>query len=59
MTILFSGIALVLNSVMVLLSVAVAVLVTQIGVVRREERYLAARFGNAYHQYRTRVRPWI
>ena len=47
MTILFSGIALVLNSVMVLLSVAVAVLVTQIGVVRREERYLAARFGKA------------
>jgi protein-S-isoprenylcysteine O-methyltransferase Ste14 len=29
------------------------------GVIRREERYLAQRFGDRYHAYRRQVRRWL
>ena len=34
-------------------------LVMQFGVIRREERYLAARFGEDYAAYRAAVRCWL
>jgi len=34
-------------------------LVMEFGVIRREERYLARKFGRPYLDYRTRVRRWL
>ena len=46
-----------LTSTLVLLPVADLVL--HYGVIRREERYLEAKFGDAYRAYKTRVRRWL
>ncbi len=37
----------------------VVILVMEFGVIRREERYLERRFGQAYRDYKSRVRRWI
>lgn len=42
-----------------LLLTPLVVLAVQRTVIAREERYLERRFGEAYRQYRTRVRRWI
>jgi carboxymethylenebutenolidase len=42
-----------------LITIAPLVWVMSWGVVRREERYLAWRFGDAYRRYRAKVRRWL
>jgi len=53
------GIGLLLTEAWYLLLLVPTMLVMHFGVVRREERYLEARFGDAYRNYRARVRRWI
>ena len=47
------------NSVWVLVSIVPLFLLFHFGVVRPEERYLSAKFGSAYDEYRRRVRRWV
>jgi protein-S-isoprenylcysteine O-methyltransferase Ste14 len=54
-----AGFAVFWNALWPLLSVPVAVGLLTAFVIAREERYLESRFGEAYRDYRTRVRRWI
>lgn len=47
------------NNAWLLLSILLLFVLLQFGVVRPEERYLAAKFGAEYEEYRSRVRRWI
>ena len=58
-TLMYAGIALVANSWWPLLLLPLALSVIQHGVVRREERYLAAKFGQEYRDYTARVPRWL
>jgi protein-S-isoprenylcysteine O-methyltransferase Ste14 len=55
----FLGITLLLNTMWALLMFPVVVLIVTRYVIQREERYLAAKFGDAYADYRRRVRRWL
>lgn len=56
---LLAGAALLLGSIAFALACAVFVVVVDLGVARREERYLEAVHGDAYRHYRNQVRRWI
>ncbi len=56
---LFAGVGVALDSPAFLTGLVPLFLVLRIGVVAREERYLEAKFGDAYRAYRSRVRRWI
>lgn len=57
---LFSvGVSLTANALWPLLSVPVAMVLIDRLVIRKEEHYLDAKFGDAYRQYRSRVRRWL
>lgn len=56
---IYLGIAALAGSLWIALMVMPSLLVLQFGVVLREEAYLERRFGEAYRDYRTRVRRWI
>jgi protein-S-isoprenylcysteine O-methyltransferase Ste14 len=58
-TLLYAGIALMLNSTWVLLALVPALLAVRYAVIAREERYLSARFGEQYASYCRRVRRWL
>src|SRR5437868_5651567 len=53
------AVAVAMNSPWIALSFLVLILLLHFGVVRPEERYLSAKFGNTYDEYRKRVRRWI
>jgi protein-S-isoprenylcysteine O-methyltransferase Ste14 len=59
MGLVVAGAALVFSSILSLLILPVMMVVLDRGMVRREETYLEGRFGDAYRQYRGRVRRWL
>ncbi|MHA1113918.1 MAG: methyltransferase family protein [Alphaproteobacteria bacterium] len=54
-----AGIAFAADSIWILAMLAPALAVLHVGVIRREERYLARKFEAEYAAYRARVRRWI
>ena len=59
LTLLYLGIASLINSIWVFLMIVPTVIVMQRGVIEREERYLERKFGEEYLRYKERVRRWI
>jgi len=59
LTLLYGGIACLVNSLWVLFMVVPAVTGMHFGVIKREERYLEAKFGDEYREYKTTVRRWV
>jgi len=55
----FLGIALILNMVWALLALLVSVVLCHFILIVPEERYLAAKFGEAYAEYRATVPRWF
>jgi protein-S-isoprenylcysteine O-methyltransferase Ste14 len=55
----YAGLALLLNNLWALALLPFVLLVIDRFVIRREERYLSAAFGDAYQSYCSRVRRWI
>jgi protein-S-isoprenylcysteine O-methyltransferase Ste14 len=55
----YLGLAIWLNNSWALVFLMAVLVVIDGFVIRREERYLAEKFGEAYRQYCSRVRRWI
>jgi protein-S-isoprenylcysteine O-methyltransferase Ste14 len=53
------GIALAVGTVWPLVFLVPVLLITHYGIIKREERYLARKFGEPYGAYMARVRRWI
>jgi hypothetical protein len=56
LTLLYLGIGTVLNALWVLLLIVPVMVLMQLGVIAREERYLERKFGDEYLRYKARVR---
>jgi protein-S-isoprenylcysteine O-methyltransferase Ste14 len=59
LTLLYLGIGMVLNALWVLLLIVPVIVLMQLGVIAREERYLERKFGDEYLRYKARVRRWL
>lgn len=59
MSVIVVGIGVTLDSVVVALSFVPALIVVYYYVVRKEEAYLEAKFGEEYLDYKRRVRRWV
>jgi protein-S-isoprenylcysteine O-methyltransferase Ste14 len=59
MFLLYAGIGIAARSPWVLVLALPLVIILRYGVVSREERYLEQRFGDAYRDYKARVRRWL
>jgi len=59
MALAYSGLSLGLNNLWALATLPVVLIVVDRLVVRREERYLTAKFGEPYRDYCARVRRWV
>jgi protein-S-isoprenylcysteine O-methyltransferase Ste14 len=58
-TLLYLGLGCLLNALWVLALLAPLLLIMHYGVIEREERYLGAKFGEAYLRYQADVRRWV
>ena len=58
-TLLYLGLGFLANALSVVLALVPLLVVIHHGVIKREERYLEAKFGDAYRQYRAGVRRWL
>jgi protein-S-isoprenylcysteine O-methyltransferase Ste14 len=56
---LYLGLAFQINSSWPLILFLPLLIVNHYGVILREERYLEAKFGDTYRNYRAAVRRWI
>ncbi len=54
-----AGIAFLVNSAWVLILLAPVLVIVRYAVIAREERYLDAKFGDGYRNYRQQVRRWL
>ena len=59
MALAYIGVSLLLNNVWAIVLLPPVLLVIDVFVIRREEGYLAAKFGDSYRSYCARVRRWI
>ncbi|MBC7795601.1 MAG: isoprenylcysteine carboxylmethyltransferase family protein [Pyrinomonadaceae bacterium] len=59
MTLLYFGIALLLNSLWLVLLTLPLLMIVTFGVILREEKYLESKFGAEYTDYKNRVRRWL
>lgn len=58
-TLVYLGLAAGLASLGVLVLLPAVLAALHLGVIRREERYLEEKFGEAYRDYKARVRRWL
>ena len=56
---IYLGVTCALNAVAALALSPIALAIIHFGVIAREEKYLERKFGQAYLDYKTRVRRWI
>jgi protein-S-isoprenylcysteine O-methyltransferase Ste14 len=59
LTLLYVGIALLLDNVWMVLFLVPVLVLMHYGVILREERYLTEKFGDEYRAYTQRVRRWL
>lgn len=59
LTLIYVALALLANALWVLVLIVPVLLILHFGVVLREERYLEAKFSDAYREYRARVRRYL
>ncbi len=59
LTLLYLGVGIILNNGWILLLVVPVLLVMDLWVVRKEERYLETKFGEDYLRYKAAVRRWL
>jgi protein-S-isoprenylcysteine O-methyltransferase Ste14 len=56
---IYFGVSLIFNSFWFFLFLPIVLLIIHFGVIKREERYLEAKFGDEYREYMKRVRRWM
>jgi protein-S-isoprenylcysteine O-methyltransferase Ste14 len=56
---MYAGIGIALQSPWTLILIAPLAVTIRYGVIAREEAYLEGRFGDAYLDYKARVRRWL
>ncbi|MBI1744667.1 isoprenylcysteine carboxylmethyltransferase family protein [Candidatus Acetothermia bacterium] len=59
MALCYLGVTFLMNALWPLLLLSITLFIVNYGVIAREERYLAKKFGDAYVHYKSRVRRWI
>ena len=59
LALIYAGLALAIDAPIALLLLPIVLVIVQTQVIAREERYLAAKFGEPYLDYKRRVRRWL